>query len=404
MNLENIFKPIEQKKIEKHEKELENNLLEIQFQYVDNLFSKKIEPFSDDMKTENFREMLSLYTEIPSRIMKFRYGEVSEKELNLLKDKILDKVSDFYFNNKEHWVEEAEKLLNEETKKYEREERDYKRISGQFEEALGVKEKYTAGLIGFEINTHFNKLLTGSGISEDDDCLQIHFEELYKQKKGDEKNLFSDNSLEKLAIKIIEEFPQTKAIVAQSWLMDTPIAKRIGFTVYNKDFDVADGGMFWGQFIDNEGQIKKEEVLKFLETGQPKYKIAAAAIKVEDFLKKYLPEDRKGKIKLKGEISEEAKKFKNDVEKISKELKEKWETSSFEDILKMFNSNEKISVYLKTPDGQKYIDMFRKFKESDNTLVKFSSFKYKDKDIIKNKFDAFVLETSHEYAEREVII
>ena len=72
--------------------------------------------------------------------------------------------------------------------------------------------------------------------------------------------------------------------------MSTPIAKRIGFTVIDRNSKMGLGGQFWGQFINSNGQIDNERVSKFLETGEPPYRVSTGIIMVEDFFEKIFTE------------------------------------------------------------------------------------------------------------------
>ncbi|MEI8270218.1 MAG: hypothetical protein WCG45_02520, partial [bacterium] len=259
------------------------------------------------------------------------------------------------------------------------------------------------GLIDFGMDSNLGNILPGSGISDEDICMQIHFEDFFKQQNSDVKNLFSSNSLEKLALEIVEKHPETKAVVGKSWLMDTAIAKRIGFKVYNRNFDIKENiGSFWGQFVDSNGQIKNNDVLKFLETGEPHYKIAAGAIMVEDFLGKYLPEERKGRISLK-EQTEESREFIKDYNRITKAI-EKWDEISFDELFVVLNSSISFSNYFKTPNGIEYINFFRKAKELNLKRKEVKYLDYKNKQKIRDDFTLFLKENENKFIEREVII
>lgn len=397
MKLENILKPIRSESIEGHEKELQDKMIAIELQYVDNLFFKKIPPLNEDLKVDNIKDLVSKYTEIPSRIMEYRHGRFSEKEekeLLTLKEKILNDISILYHKDHEHWIEKTEELVNNELEKY-------KNLEKKENQDDNSDLKNKAGLIGFGMETNLGHLLPGMGLSDEDLCLGIHFDDFYKQQKEDVKNLFSSNSLEKLAVKIIEEHPEAKAVVGRSWLMDTPIAKRIGFTVYHRDLEF-NSGPFWGQFIDSNGQIKNNEVSKFLKTGEPKFKIAIGAIKVEDFLRKYLPEDRKGKIILK-EQTAESKKFIEDLNRISEELK-KWDELSLSELVSILNSTPVFAEYFKTPNGQECMKMYKRAKELNLKKDTMFDFNYENKDQIKENVQKFLEENKNKFTEREVII
>jgi len=392
MKLESINSIISNS-IEEHEKELQDKMIMIELEYVDKLFLKEIPPLNKDSQTDDIRDLVSKYTEIQGKIMEYKNGKSNEKELIVSKEKILGGISDLYHKDHDHWIEKSEELINQELQKY----KNY----GKGEDSNKDLEN-KAGLINFDMETGVGHILPGSGLLDEDICMGIHFNDFYKQQTGDIKNLFSSSSLEKLALKIINEHPETKAVVGESWLMDTPIAKRIGFTVYNRDLEFK-GGPFWGQFIDSNGQIKSEEVSKFLKTGKPPYIIAAGAIMVEDFLKKYLPKEKRGVIKLK-ETTKESVEFIKDLNRITEELKKKWDELSFSEIFALINSNAVLAEYFKTTDGQEYIDMIKKSKELNVKRESMESFSYKNKDEINKKFEGYIKENMNKYIEREVVI
>lgn len=396
MKLENILRPIKSDSIEGHEKELQNKMIEIELQYVDKLFLKKIPPLCEDLKVDNIHDLVSKYTEIPPKIMEYQQGKSNEEELLVLVEKILNNISDLYHKDHEHWIEKIEELVGKELEKY----KNLEKKENQDINYNNLENK--AGLIGFGMETNLGHLLPNSGISDEDFCLQIHFEDFYKQQKGDIKNLFSSNSLEKLALKIVDEYPETKAIVAKSWLIDTPLAKRIGFTVYNRDFDIKGfSGTFWGQFINSNGQIKSDEVSKFLETGKPKYRTAAGAIMVENFLKKYLPEDRRGKIILK-EVKPGLEEFNEQLKKegkIFESILANLDKISEEEIEKKIFECEIINGFLKTKHGEGFIELIKGLKrrgksaediKNENLLIKYkksineyiNKLKFTDKEVI----------------------
>lgn len=393
MKLESVLRPIKSNSIEGHEKELQDKMIEIQLEYVDKIFSKKISPLSKESKIGNIQDLVSEYTEIPDKIMRNKPGS-DGRELLALKEKILNKISDLHEKDHDHWIEKSEEFVNKELKEYKNKETKENRDNDYPEKR--------AGLISFNIGTNFGRVLPDSGISNEDICLNIHFEDFYKQQKGDIKNLFSQNSLEKLALKIVDEYPETKAVVGESWLMDTPIAKRIGFTIYNRDLEFSNGP-FWGQFIDSNGQIKNKEISKFLETGKSPYRIAAGAIKVEDFLRKYLPQEKRGKIKLR-ESTQESLDFIKDLNRIINELNDKWDSLSFDEIVALMNSNTIFANYFKTSDGKAYIDIFKKAKELNLKKNEIHFIQYENKDEIKKKFDKYIEANRNKYTEKEVVI
>lgn len=110
--------------------------------------------------------------------------------------------------------------------------------------------------------------------------------------------------LSKVAEQIIDEFPQCAAVVGSSWLMDTPIAKRLGFTPIPEFKTPMNVYNAWLQLIDKNGQIDQNRLKKLMETGELPYRNTVGYIKTEDFLRSYLPKERRGVITLKEKNSE----------------------------------------------------------------------------------------------------
>ena len=397
MKLETLQNPIKTESIEQHERELRDKMTEVQLEYVERLFSGEIRPLSEKVKIDNFENLLNNYTEISSKIMEFRDGALNENELIELNRNLLSEIESLYNNDHEHWIEKSKELFDASLEKYKALEKNTNNDDG----------KNSAGLISFGMEINRGESFPSSSISNSDICMEIHFEDFFKQKSGDEKKSFSldylNDSLKKLALKIVDEHPETKAVTGHSWLMSTPIAERIGFVIYEKNSssDRA-GGNFWGQFMDSNGQLKTKEILKFLETGEPTYRVATGAIMVEDFLRRYLPENRKGKIILKDQ-TQESREFIKDLNRISSRMN-MWDTLSIEDILVLINSNKILSDYFKTTEGEKYLNVLKKAKELGLKAEEMKYFNYENMEEIKNNFVKFVEESKNKFVDREVII
>jgi hypothetical protein len=213
-------------------------------------------------------------------------------------------------------------------------------------------------------------------------------------------NIFSGQSLEKIACEIVDKYQYIKAIIGKSWLIDSPIGKRVGFTKYDQDSTLRNGG-FWGQFINEKGQINKERIKKFLETGEADYYVSMGFIKTEDFLRKYLPKDRRGWIKLENR-TKEASEFIKDFNDIFKEINTKFTDLSFEDILLIMNRNIIFSNYLKTNEGKKILDMFKKTKELK--VKSLDDLEFEGKDEIREKLKEFIKKSGSIYINKEVFI
>lgn len=387
---------------------LGEELLDYQFQYIEKLNEGALKPLHK--KSEGYEESFEDYIYEYTNIRPY----LTERYCKLMGEGMYKKEEERKkFNN---WYDAIIKEINQNR---ELDGVNYRNnISKIFkinlEKLIPISEKDNlyrkdekeerAGLIHFNTVDAMNEF-KDFGIEEGDECISIHFKELINQKNNDDKvsNIFSGESLSKLAVRIVDEYPQIKAVIAQSWLVGSPIGKRVGFIVTKKIEDVVPDDRFWGQFINEKGGINKERMQKFLSTGTPEFYLSDGFIKTEDFLKKYLLKERKGIIKLK-EITESSKNFKKDVEIISTELNEKWNSSSFEEIVEIVNQNSVLAEYLKTPDGQAYLSIIKKLKELNLDRWSLDKIDIGNKIEIKDKFDKFIKEKSNKYIDKEVMI
>lgn len=97
----------------------------------------------------------------------------------------------------------------------------------------------------------------------------------------------------RVADRIVDRDRSAKAVIGCSWLMDTPIAKRLGFIqVPEAEMPVNDFST-WLQFVNEDGQIHQERLHHMLETGALPFRSRLAYMPTEKFLEKYLSEERK---------------------------------------------------------------------------------------------------------------
>ncbi len=385
MNLEKLSQPINTQSIEEHEKMLAWKMTEINLEYVDRLFSKKIPPMEKriDIGTDHERDLplddlvflINRYTTLLRELVQFRIAQ-KKKEGIEWKPEMYDpaeeeykkKITTFFEEDNNNWVEKTIQLLKEETKKAENSKEKRENLN---ETNYDDNKKREAGLIHFDEDSGYDSWFKDAEIKPDikkeDTCISIHLDPLYKKNfTNTEVNIFSSKSLEKLAVKIVEEFPETKAVIAQSWLLDTPIAQRIGFKIYKrKDFDFH--GSFWHQFINSNGQIDEARVKKFLETGKPPYGVALGAIMTEDFLKKYLPKEKRGEIILKEVDPIVFNKIEIEKETL-KQIKINWDELTEEGIDNIISKCEILKQFFQSDAGSKYLDIFKNLKRENKSL------------------------------------
>jgi len=416
MNLEKISQPINSKSVEEHEGILWSKLEEVGLEYVDRLLNRKIKPMEDDISSNDLGSLLERYTNlIRSLVVAHKEQDITDLgsgpfnwkdgEYENLKNIYLSKILEFYNQDKDSWKEKTLSLLKEEKEKAEAVKRNIpEKETEEMVEGHDLYRSGRAGIINFtsDIGVDLKKMFSGTdfGLKEDASYMSLHLESLFKQHFGkNDKNIFSDDSLSKLAVKIVKEYPETEAIVGLSWVMDTPIAKRVGFHVY-KRFKYAEVGMFWGQFVDSKGQIDQGRVKKFLETGEAPYQIAVGAIKTEDFLKKYLPKEFRGNISLK-ELNPEfdEKKYQSEYELI-REMGRNWDIMEEKDIMHILYQCSFAKEFNETNDGKGFIDFFFRMKKEKKTSKDLE--KEPELNSYKKAFDEF--HNNIKFINKEVVV
>lgn len=399
---------------------IENLRMEIlgyQYEYVDRLNKELIEPVSekDVYKTKNLGEILRGRTSLGDQLREEYLKRMPDfkdvprgESWNMQKcfsDLVFSEINFLYAENKDNfrdnWKDKISGIIESKLE-------TLGPIVNSFEDIKKERNRNKQkkiGLISHEIinvnNTDTGYLL-GAGFKAGDPLINIHFEDLFEQKKENPEvtSIFSVDSLSKLAVSIVEKYPQAKGIVAHSWLVDSVIGKKIGLTVYNKIERAPEGLEFWGQFIDEKGNIKKEKIQKFIETGVPEYYTADGFINTEDFLRKYLPKEKKGLIKLK-ERSPESIEFKNFLDEASSKIEKNWERTSFEEIVSTFSGNPIAAYYMTTPEGQEYLELFKKAKELGTSVDRIED---KDKEGIIDKWRRYRDEKENIFIDKEVVI
>lgn len=244
------------------------------------------------------------------------------------------------------------------------------------------------------------------GFSKLNSFIEIHMEKFYL---SGEKNLSIDlikKDLGVIAERIIDKEPEVAAIIGGSWLLDTPIAKYLGFQrIDNKKSPVNDFST-WMQFIDKNGQIDQKRFNQLLESGEPPYKSVRAYIKTEDFLRKYLPEDRRGKVTLKEIVSERRNFF---LERSShlKVLAKTWDQSCLDDVpfSDLIEGNKGLDYslsFLSEAERKKYLDFLEKMHRNKISWSSIPSLRSEALEVIYEKMKEKIKEDV--YQDKELFI
>lgn len=428
MNLEKIAEPITSKSIEEHEQSIQEKLQRIQLEYVDGIFSKRIPPAEikytfyeeiagkevetkKDLRVNDFKFLLNRYTSVLRELMDVyikKYEKSSQwdpKIYDEVEEGFQDKIFEFYKNNHEDWIDKTLNMIIETKKGI----KDNSEIN-ETENNLTKEEIPKAGLLTFDPDIGYKELfkIEAKDITNDDYGISIHLDPLFKTNlKETNKNLFSSHSLENLSEQIIDKYPETKAIFARSWIMDTPIAKRIGFTIYpsQKDEDYTSPA-FWYQFINDKGQINVERVNKFIDTGVPPYKVKIGMMMIKDFLQKYLPKERRGKITLREIDSKIVKEHALEKKSLDK-LWENWNNITAPEVENIIDNSpslkefEKINFLESNINSQEsFCNLLKEFKKEKKSFTQLEN-DTRIKEYI-DKFRVFFINL--ELKDKEVII
>ena len=161
------------------------------------------------------------------------------------------------------------------------------------------KEKNRLGIYKYnlmkkdEVHPRILEKLEGLGFPADEEYFEIHLPASYEN----EEKVTPDNIkkyTDKQAELIVDEYPQARGVVGTSWLLDRAALRRYyGFEI------VSECKPNWLQFVGEDGQVSAERVEELVKTGEPPHKNIFAVVDTVDFLKKFLPAERRGEIKLK---------------------------------------------------------------------------------------------------------
>ena len=401
MSHEKFTQPIQAENIEGHESLVKQKMLELQLLYVDKIAKGEYSADPSMPTDNNITDLLHNYTFIHEKIEnKFlsKMGKGQTADFNAL---VIDKIKEAYEQDNKHWIDKIDRVIDEQVALLEKSEGPGPDTmpTRSYPEDGELKDN-RAGLIKFDIG-EVQDDASEMGVDFGDTKMTIHLEPLYVQKAKAEnqtiENTFSIRSLEKLAEAIVDKFPQVKVIKADSWLLDTPLGERVGFNITSKDDLPIGTPAFWNQFIDANGQFSADRVSRLLETGRAPYKFSHGYIPVVEFLKKYLPESKRGIVKLK-EVDQN---FQVDYEKAIhswQDIRLKWDTLTPENITELFAGSRLFTAFFQTEAGSEILPIILNHKklgdvfEDINRDPKLKS--------ISTEFNAFI-ESSKKYTEKE---
>jgi hypothetical protein len=387
-------------------------LLDYQFKYIEKLDKKDIKvpeedtdfvetnsyfifrkKFKDELTTI-FSKHLFEYTTLFNQLRENYDRRVSKEDFkedifNNWAQNIFNEVDIIYSSKDIKWRDNVLNFIKEK----------FDEIGPEKENEEDIEEKENIGLIHFNVTQE--KELINFGLKFHDPCIDIHFSDLYKQKEKNKDiiNIFSGDSFSKLACNIIDNYSYVKAIIGRSWLISSPLGERIGFVKYKENKNLRNGG-FWGQFINEKGEINKERMDRFLKTGEADYYVSMGFIKIEDFLKRYLPRERRGTVKLMTR-TKNAINFVEEKEHVLNKINNEFSILSFQEINKLLDDSV-VSDFFKTSQGIEFLDLLKIAKKKN--LKNINELKDKRTLELKDNFRYFCEEKEQESIVEEIVI
>lgn len=398
------IKSIEAENVENHEKQLEEELSNIQI-----LYAKKI--FESNNSKKGFLGVLDKTgSNIGGKLRDIFYIQNRDLDGNIYKiekDKFLEKCSseidEIYLLNKNDdsnliisITDYLNKMEDDTLKKFS----EYVKINHEPKNKIGLL-KYTStedeGL-GAEIRDSMNK----EGFKSADQFIMLHLDSAFKNENGigDARKWLGE-----LAEIIIDKYPQIKAVIGSSWLFDhRSIQRLLGFkNLYDN------GEINWNQFIDKDGQIKKDLVKNLFKDKKPPFKNIVAYGDILSFLNKFLPEEKRGEIILKDinpewekiyskeKFQEDAKKFKEYFFHLKQRTRENIE-NLFDKLPNFKNIWKELFFY------DRLVEIFISSENQDDKTVfeNNSDFFQQTRKSIDEYFDGLILPPK--YIDKEVVI
>ena len=393
MNLEslkNIGGRIETENKKEKEETLFEKIERISLIYAD----KKFQEIKKDKKDYKFSEAIKDFAPIENIILRPIF-HLDEFNLSEYKEKIDLFLNDFYgeinfiYEINGFDLDKVSNLVSQKKDSIKK----YLGVEG-FKEFDGDKKERETKVLNFNkiINIETDaekryKNLEELGFSKSDHFVEIHVEDFYKTGAENLGPELIRNDLGVVAEHIIDKEPEAVAVIGKSWLLSTPLANRLGFKKIEDDTTKQNDFSTWLQFIDKNGQIDKKRFNEFLKTGELPYKSTKAYMLVEEFLKKYLPENRRGKVILK-EINNDKKDFWDKMQKEAQLIKTGWDdllknNGNFEDFIENNKTLNELLDFVAPENKKEYLDFFRMMYDKKIPWTEF--YKYKSDNL--KKFD-----------------
>ena len=268
------------------EKICKEKMMAFQLEYCQRMWEKKIPlppKFLDNQDTVTFEDILTRCSDITNDLYVMYGQRGSDEDYEEFQKKVFADIHQEYDKDPQSWISRVPEILSEAINTLSQ--------PAQVESESSDKSQH-AGIIRYKVFS-FGDRLKDFGFSDADQCAVVHFDSFFKQKSHDQDTVSITSlskSFELLAQQLHQNYPEVKAIYGESWLMDSPFGAKSGFHAFsNANSGIMYGTAFWGQFIDQHGNMKEDAVKEFLQTGKPRFSVKAGYIPIDEFYAKYLP-------------------------------------------------------------------------------------------------------------------
>jgi hypothetical protein len=233
-----------------------------------------------------------------------------------------------------------------------------KNMNDQMKKSSNIHENTPemAGVLGYHIGDQVVPEMKKMGY-RGEETMEISLDMLFENKEGFNKFKILE-SLMQLACDIVDKHPECKVIFASSWLFDrTEMDKNIPGLNFINDMS----RLNWMQFVGKDNQINLKRLEYLIKNGEPEFEGLLCYMSVEDYLKNFLPKERRGKIMLK-DLNPEYTERRSALEREAEMLHSTWDNmlkteQNFDEYISQFPNLLELLQKLEYKD--KIIDFWR---------------------------------------------
>lgn len=269
--------------MEAREAVLEDKLQSAQLRFADAVCRKQ--------EGQNFGDILEQTTSIIGSLESSfldAYPEGGEELAPAYIEGVKQALNKIRLDNGEDWEPAVSKFLQIEQKKL-------TTATSSIPELEAEPELPSIGPISYEIVVFrvLEKWKYKYGLGAEDHLMEIHLEDLYK---------FPEISVTPATLRkyfegigtYLETHPNIAAVIGESWLVDHPIGRKLGFQKITELDPEKNDWDTWSQLITQEGNVNEERLNQAIQKGKLPFQSTWGFIKREDFLRQYGIKREKG--------------------------------------------------------------------------------------------------------------